>query len=509
MQASQIPAKFQIPWGNNAGTSYIRTIPQASQISTQPGAASLTDGFPPLTFLDPAAGGIPPDGRDANGIMNQITLWNRWQAAGGPVRYDGTFANAIGGYPAGALVMSDSGHAVYQNMIDNNSGNPNGGAANWRVCFSVWSQTLWASTGSANVQQLTLTPPVGAMSQLLGIPLQILSVGTNTNFVTLQINGQAAYQIQTSGGLPLAGGALKTASPYVVVWNGTTFSMVSGTNSFYDPSTGGVTIVAGTTQGANLALFGDGTVTPKRYLRVAGGLFQIVNNAYNSVLMSMDDAGNTTFAGGAVFGGPLTTTGLTSTGAIAGKSLSVTDSIQVTQGDMTIIHTVAGGALLRMTGNGNQGKSIQVVNNELRILNDASNTILLRVLESGTVTSFGDIVSGNRLRAAVGAAGSGDANAAVLLQDFGSNMNPSGGNSTLSFPDGTIMEMFTVNMGGATSGTYFFPAAFPNYCSSIVATDTGSGVVHYGAAPASNSQFFLWADHNAGPSVASVIAIGK
>ena len=50
------PVPFAVPFGASAGAGYIRTIPVASQISITPGAASLTDGFVPLNFVDPLAG---------------------------------------------------------------------------------------------------------------------------------------------------------------------------------------------------------------------------------------------------------------------------------------------------------------------------------------------------------------------------------------------------------------------------------------------------------------------
>ena len=106
MQSSQIPSKFQIPFANGAGAGYIRQIPVASQISITPGAASLTDGFPPLTFIAEGAGGIPPFGQDMNGILNEITAWIQWGNAGAPVIYDATFSAAIGGYPKGTILTS-------------------------------------------------------------------------------------------------------------------------------------------------------------------------------------------------------------------------------------------------------------------------------------------------------------------------------------------------------------------------------------------------------------------
>lgn len=132
MLASGIPAKFNIPWANGAGGSFIRPIPQASQIGVQDGAASLTDGFPPLNFVPVASGGVPPFGQDFNGILKQITQWAQWYSAGGPIVWDSAFSSAVGGYPAGALVASAVTVGIlWISTADNNTSNPDTGGANW------------------------------------------------------------------------------------------------------------------------------------------------------------------------------------------------------------------------------------------------------------------------------------------------------------------------------------------------------------------------------------------
>lgn len=124
MQYSNIPTKFQIPFANSAGVGYIRTIPQASQIGITDGAASLTDGFPPLNFLPIGAGGVPPFGQDFNGLLKQVTQWTQWANAGGLARFDATFAAAVGGYPQGALITAANGLGLWYCLVDNNLNNP-------------------------------------------------------------------------------------------------------------------------------------------------------------------------------------------------------------------------------------------------------------------------------------------------------------------------------------------------------------------------------------------------
>lgn len=132
MQDSDIPVKFPVPWANSAGGAFIRAIPTASQIGIVPGEASLTDGWPPLTALPVAGGGIPPDIRDMNGILFRMTAWDRWAQAGGRIAWDSAFSAAVGGYPQGAIVSSATTLGLqWLCTADNNTTNPDTGGAGW------------------------------------------------------------------------------------------------------------------------------------------------------------------------------------------------------------------------------------------------------------------------------------------------------------------------------------------------------------------------------------------
>jgi len=231
MLAASIPPKFPIAFGAAAGSANIRPIPVASQQSVQPGAASLTDGFPPPNFVAIAAGGIPPFGQDANGILNQITLWEQWQQAGAPVKFDAAFAAAIGGYPSGAQVPSNTGHAVYESLQDNNSADPNTGSALWRIISCVWSTSAVQAAGSANIQTITLTPAPTSLTQMVGIPITILSQGTNTGPVTINPNGLGARPLLRPGGNQLAAGMLTTGTPFIVIPTTSAFILTGGLNT--------------------------------------------------------------------------------------------------------------------------------------------------------------------------------------------------------------------------------------------------------------------------------------
>lgn len=154
MKISNLPAKFVIPFGSNAGPGYIRNVPVNAVDVTQPGAASLETGFPPANFQPQESGGVPPFGQDFNGILKQMSDWNRWQATGVIPPYDASFQASIGGYPKYSLVSSPTINALFfLSIVDDNTTDPTSGAsANW-VVFSMADAGLmnvvtYATTGS-------------------------------------------------------------------------------------------------------------------------------------------------------------------------------------------------------------------------------------------------------------------------------------------------------------------------------------------------------------------------
>ena len=128
MLISAIPTRLQKAFADS-GTK--NAIPTASQIGITPGAASLTDGFPPLTFTPLASGGVPPAGADVNGILNMISANTKWMNAGGTYTWDSTFQTAIGGYPKCAMVQKADNSGWWVSTVDGNTTNPDTGGAGW------------------------------------------------------------------------------------------------------------------------------------------------------------------------------------------------------------------------------------------------------------------------------------------------------------------------------------------------------------------------------------------
>jgi len=105
-----------------------------------------------------SAGGIPPAGKDFNGVLYDITNKLKWYDGGGAYPFDATFASAVGGYPAGAVIPSSDFYGFWQNTIDANSTSPensSGSVTGW-VPHSFYGSAS-VSVSTANVTLPTLT----------------------------------------------------------------------------------------------------------------------------------------------------------------------------------------------------------------------------------------------------------------------------------------------------------------------------------------------------------------
>lgn len=120
MESLQIP---QVLSGQFAELGLKNTIPQDP---TGTYLASVQEGFPAITMTPRGEGGIPPAGRDLNGIFNLMSQFYFFTQCGGVYTYNTDVATAIGGYPLGAtLFYTAPSGAVYKvkSTKENNSDN--------------------------------------------------------------------------------------------------------------------------------------------------------------------------------------------------------------------------------------------------------------------------------------------------------------------------------------------------------------------------------------------------
>lgn len=115
-----------------------------------------------------------------------------------------------------------------------------------------------------------------------GQQLPTNDVPMNGKKLTGMADGTAATDAATYGQL----------APYLA--NLTTAFSTTSTVTVTNNGTGAVTVKGAGV--ANICLW-DTTSNRKKFIRIAGDAFQIINNAYTNTPMSMDDAGNVTFSG--------------------------------------------------------------------------------------------------------------------------------------------------------------------------------------------------------------------
>ncbi len=156
MQLSNAPAQLVEAWATGDSTK-TNPIPVPSQQGVTPGAASWTDGFPPLCATPIASGGIPPSKADMNGGLYQMSAVDVWMCAGGGFPYNATFQTTIGGYPKGARVLMASGNGYWISTVDNNLTDPDTGAAGWSAVGTGLQKQVFTTSG-------TFTIPSGVAS---------------------------------------------------------------------------------------------------------------------------------------------------------------------------------------------------------------------------------------------------------------------------------------------------------------------------------------------------------
>lgn len=227
MQASQTPTLVPLAFAAN-GTKNI--IPEASQIGVTPGAASLNDGFPPLTFTPVAAGGVPPAGGDFNGVLNLITASIRWAHGGGRYAFSSTFAADanVSGYPAGAELMSADLQGAWLSLNDSNTDNPDTGPGTKWVPSRAYGVTAVTGLTNANV---TLTPAQAAKNRItlagaLTANVQIIFPTWLRDWVMVNnTTGAFAVTAKTSAGTGVA--IPQDGSPTKITGDGTNITQLA------------------------------------------------------------------------------------------------------------------------------------------------------------------------------------------------------------------------------------------------------------------------------------------
>lgn len=152
MKLNDKPRQLAVPF---ASTGDKNNIPdKATQQTKESGNAAYDSGFPPVTMTPISAGGIPPHGKDFNGLMHDITAAIRYVQAGGLYTYNAGFAGAIGGYAKDAILAGVATTAVWLNTLDDNLTDPEGAdSAGWvNLLADPLKLFLWQKNNLSDLQ---------------------------------------------------------------------------------------------------------------------------------------------------------------------------------------------------------------------------------------------------------------------------------------------------------------------------------------------------------------------
>ena len=120
MRSLDLPQILYQPFAATGDKNTILNSPS----SDDPQRANLQTGFPAITQIPIANGGIPPERMDFNGLGYLLSSFYFFTQCGGVYTFHQDVSNAIGGYPFGAvLYYTDSNGTTYEvrSLLENNT----------------------------------------------------------------------------------------------------------------------------------------------------------------------------------------------------------------------------------------------------------------------------------------------------------------------------------------------------------------------------------------------------
>lgn len=192
------PELLAIPFARDATSGTKNDIPNDPSPTLPAQTATWTLGFPAVTMQPLAVGGIPPLGQDFNGVLNALSEHTVFQNGGGLYKFNQDFSTAVGGYPKGAILLSDDGSRIWQSLVDNNTQNFNGPQNNqWQALVSALTSItgVGALTGGGSLaENRTIDASAATKASLsrANTSLQPSNVSQSTGQSTTSIMSQKA-----------------------------------------------------------------------------------------------------------------------------------------------------------------------------------------------------------------------------------------------------------------------------------------------------------------------------
>ena len=190
-----IPLAFAV----NGAKNVIQKVRQQSQGED---VATWSDGWGLRTMLPKETGGLPPDGRDFNGVLYALSDHAVHRQNGEQIRFDPAKVSEIGGYPFGALVQSDDGLRTYRSLINNNTFNPNSESIvnRWMIYAGDGSIPAASSTIAGLIKvinSVTSTDAGSALSAAMGKFIYDRLLGNGQKYYDYWISGNTGSERRT------------------------------------------------------------------------------------------------------------------------------------------------------------------------------------------------------------------------------------------------------------------------------------------------------------------------
>lgn len=188
------------------------TIPVTPSTETgQTNYASYQKGFPPVTMTPLAAGGLPPQGMDMNGILFALSSSLGFFQSGGLPTFNADFASTIGGYPLGAVLQSNDCASAYVSTIANNTTDFNESPESIGTSWLPWAgdaakgSSLYIAVGEGTSDAITATFDPAITELTNGLVVFVRALASNaTTTPTFSPDGLTATTITKGTYQPLA-----------------------------------------------------------------------------------------------------------------------------------------------------------------------------------------------------------------------------------------------------------------------------------------------------------------
>lgn len=214
----------------SAATSGFITNPMPDG-PTGTNAASVQQGFPPITMQEELAGGQPPLGQDMNGLMFLISSHTLYVECGQTYFWNSALATQIGGYLAGTILGMTDGTGLWLNTSGGNTSNPDTGGAGWVPLVAYGFTTVAVTGGIVTLTAAQTKYQVIILSGTLTSNLTINLPATDQEWLIVNTtSGSFATKVQTTaatGSVTVPQGGLNSPTQVYSIGDGAIYTRVA------------------------------------------------------------------------------------------------------------------------------------------------------------------------------------------------------------------------------------------------------------------------------------------